>query len=209
MQAELIGVPPVVTEFEGLDRIGARCRIDPSVSVMRFGDSVEPRVLLGDDCGLYAGTRMVVGDLVNPRARLALGSRVLVNVGAYLSGEGGLEVGDDVLIGPHACLLSAGHQAHNGPLNINANPLTYGQIKVGSGAWIGAGAIVLQGVEIGEGAVIGAGSVVTRNVPPAVVVVGNPARVVHARSGVDGHHAMDDYPEPRSFFRRWWARLRP
>jgi len=51
-------------------------------------------------------------------------------------------------------------------------------IRIGSGVWIGGGAIVLPGVTIGDGCVIGAGSVVTRDLPPFSLAVGNPARVV-------------------------------
>ena len=43
-------------------------------------------------------------------------------------------------------------------------------------AFIGTGAIILPGVEIGENAVVGAGAVVTKDIPPNVTVVGNPAR---------------------------------
>jgi maltose O-acetyltransferase len=50
-------------------------------------------------------------------------------------------------------------------------------IRIGSGVWIGGGAIILPGITIGDGAVIGAGSVVTRDVPADTVVAGNPARV--------------------------------
>jgi acetyltransferase-like isoleucine patch superfamily enzyme len=46
------------------------------------------------------------------------------------------------------------------------------------GATIGSGATILCGIEIGENAIVGAGSVVTRNVPPATIVAGNPARVL-------------------------------
>jgi acetyltransferase-like isoleucine patch superfamily enzyme len=49
---------------------------------------------------------------------------------------------------------------------------------VGRNVWIGAGATVLQGVTIGDDAVVAAGAVVTRDVPPAVLVAGVPARVV-------------------------------
>ncbi len=45
-------------------------------------------------------------------------------------------------------------------------------------ASIGSGATILCGVTIGEGAVIGAGAVVTKDVPPATVVAGNPARIL-------------------------------
>jgi UDP-2-acetamido-3-amino-2,3-dideoxy-glucuronate N-acetyltransferase len=46
------------------------------------------------------------------------------------------------------------------------------------GASIGSGSTILCGVEIGEGAIVGAGSVVTKDVPPGMIVAGNPARVL-------------------------------
>jgi acetyltransferase-like isoleucine patch superfamily enzyme len=49
---------------------------------------------------------------------------------------------------------------------------------VKSGVAIGSGATLLCGITIGEKAVIGAGAVVTRDVPPGVVVVGNPAKIL-------------------------------
>ena len=45
------------------------------------------------------------------------------------------------------------------------------------GASIGANATILPGIEVGSGAMIGAGAVVTRTVPPNAIVVGNPARI--------------------------------
>jgi hypothetical protein len=52
---------------------------------------------------------------------------------------------------------------------------------LGHDVWIGHGAIVLPGRRIGTGAVIGAGAVVTRDVPPYAIAVGNPARVLRQR----------------------------
>jgi len=51
-------------------------------------------------------------------------------------------------------------------------------IKIGNKVWIGFNSIILKGITIGEGAVVGAGSVVTKDVPPYVVVAGNPAKVI-------------------------------
>lgn len=56
-----------------------------------------------------------------------------------------------------------------------------GAISIGHDVWIGANSIILSGVTVGTGAVIAAGAVVTRDVPPYVVVAGNPARVIRAR----------------------------
>ena len=50
-------------------------------------------------------------------------------------------------------------------------------MKVGSGVWIGANAMVMPGVTIGENSIIGAGSVVTKDIPANVIAFGNPCKV--------------------------------
>lgn len=56
--------------------------------------------------------------------------------------------------------------------------LQTGAVVIEDGAFIGVNAVILPGVRIGTGAVVGAGAVVTHDVPPATVVAGNPARVI-------------------------------
>ena len=105
----LLGIPAFTASHAGVDRMGVECRLDPSVSVMRFGQRADV-LCLADGVSLYAQTRLVLGDVVaDPCVGIRIGARTIVNVGGYLSGEGGLEIGEDVLIGPHAKLLSAGH----------------------------------------------------------------------------------------------------
>ena len=53
-------------------------------------------------------------------------------------------------------------------------------IRINDKAWVGINSIILKGVTLGEGCIVGAGSVVTQDVPPWVVVAGNPARVIRA-----------------------------
>jgi acetyltransferase-like isoleucine patch superfamily enzyme len=56
-------------------------------------------------------------------------------------------------------------------------------VSIGDGAWLGAGAKVLDGVAVGAHAVIGAGAVVRDSVEPYAIAVGIPARVVSSRAG--------------------------
>ncbi len=150
---------------------------------------------MGDRVSLYDGVRLVIGDPTQyPDTGLVFGSDVIVNCYSYLSGEGGLRIGDEVLIGSHVKLLSAGHAIDDGEHHIWRNPLTYNRTAIDSGAWIGAGATVLPGVHIGAGAVVGAGSVVTSDVPAGAIVAGNPARFIRYRRGL---------APPRRWWRFW------
>lgn len=199
----ILGVPEFTSEHPGVDVLGADCRIASSVSVMRFGQRADV-LCLADAVSLYAHTRLVLGDVVaDPCVGIRIGARTIVNVGAYLSGEGGLEIGEDVLIGPHAKLLSAGHAIDEGDVIIARNRITRAKIVVEDGAWIGAGAIVLEGVTIGRGAVVAAGALVRQDVPAGMVAAGMPARLIRARRG-DSWPALET---PPSGWRRVWSAL--
>jgi galactoside O-acetyltransferase len=181
-----------VGSFPGIDALGRGCRISASVTAFRPPNPHPGAgIFLGDEVLLFDHVRLLLGEA---DTRLSLGSRVIINVGGYISGEGGLAIEDEVIVGPHVRLLSAGHAIHGGDAVVAKNPITRGEIRVGRGAWIAGGATVLEGVTIGEGAVIGAGSVVTGDVPAFAVVVGNPARVVCYRRG----HAAASFS-----WRRW------
>jgi acetyltransferase-like isoleucine patch superfamily enzyme len=130
-----------------------------------------------------------------PNANIRIGNGVVMNISAYISGEGGLVIDDFAGIGSNSNILTGGHVIHEADEVFFNNPLTFGPIHIGKGAWIGAGATVIDGVTIGEGAVLGAGSVANKDIEPYSVYVGNPARFKHYRRG----------HEPKSFDKnRWW-----
>ena len=112
------------------------------------------------------------------------GATITIGEGSRLHGSC-LHAGESISIGKR-CLIAANCQIIDG----NGHDLSFphvhlrGQTTGGSSpieiqddVWIGLGATILRGVTIGRGSVIGAGSVVTRDVPPMVVVTGNPATV--------------------------------
>lgn len=114
------------------------------------------------------------------------GTQVFFNFGCTLLDSAPITFGDFVAIGPNCQFITATHPlTFNERLIDNPNgplpkiPITIARpITIGSRCWIGAGAIIMPGVNIGEGAVIGAGAIVTKDVPPNVLAVGNPARVI-------------------------------
>jgi maltose O-acetyltransferase len=107
-----------------------------------------------------------------------VGARTFANFGLVSLDVARVTIGDDVQIGPGVQLLTALHPVAAGPRRDKweaAKPIT-----IGDNVWLGGGAIVLPGVTIGDNTVVGAGAVVTRDLPPDVVAVGNPARVIRA-----------------------------
>ena len=105
-----------------------------------------------------------------------LGARSFVNFNAVLLDVARITIGVDVQIGPNVQLLTATHPVEAALRRAKweaAQPIT-----IGDNVWLGGGVIVLAGVTIGENTVVGAGAVVTRDLPPNVVAVGNPARVI-------------------------------
>jgi acetyltransferase-like isoleucine patch superfamily enzyme len=203
-EGELQGLPEIWSHENppsGFDSVGQGVRIASTVTIFRGSESHPKRgIRLGDNVVLFDRVRLVMGDLVvNSQADLIIENNVMVNAGAYLSGEGGLILEKEVLVGPGAKILSAGHEIDGPPVSILGHTLTYGRICIQHGAWIGAGAIVREGVTVGRGAVVGAGSVVTRDVSPGAVVVGNPARFLRWRKGFQSTGLRGQ---------GWWNRLK-
>jgi acetyltransferase-like isoleucine patch superfamily enzyme len=179
-------------DYRGLiEHVGEGTVIADGVEIVRSGSKYLNRgIVIGDQCFLHSGSRFILGTLEdNPHTDLIMGNSVQINWGCYISGEGGLEIGDRVLIGPNVSILSAGHGYIDDRKWIQDQGLTYGKIVIEDDVWIGGGSVVLQGVRLGKGCVVGGGSTVVHDVPSYAVVGGNPARVIKWRGkrgqGVD------------------------
>jgi acetyltransferase-like isoleucine patch superfamily enzyme len=124
---------------------------------------VRERCVLGDDVVVGRGS-LVENDTT-------IGARTKIQAMAYVTAYSTVE--DDVFIAP--CVQTSNdnfmgrterrHELRKGP-------------TIRRGARVGAGAVLCPAVEIGEEAFVGAGAVVVKDVPPRVVVVGNPARIL-------------------------------
>lgn len=137
------------------------------------------------------GTNVSVGTpfVCDYGRNIYIGSNVSVNMNCTFIDCNKITIGDHVLIAPNVQLYTATHPVSlSERLTPNWNPetgeyfcRTYAlPIKIGNGCWLGGGVVVLPGVTIGDGTVIGAGSVVTKDIPPNVLAVGNPCRVIRS-----------------------------
>lgn len=135
--------------------------VGPGTRVWAF-THVLPGAVIGGDCNLC--------DHVFVENDVIIGDRVTVKCGVQL--WDGLQVGDDVFIGPNATFTN-----DKFPRSKHF-PETFSRTVIERGATVGANATILPGLTVGSHAMVGAGAVVTRSVPPRAIVVGNPARIV-------------------------------
>ncbi len=105
---------------------------------------------------------------------LVFGKRVFVNAGCKFQDQGGITIGDDVLIGQNVVIATLNHAMDPD----SRADMTPKPVHIGNKVWVGANATILPGVNIGEGAIVAAGAVVTKDVPARTVVGGVPARII-------------------------------
>lgn len=119
-----------------------------------YETAVHPTASVSPSATIGKGSVVMAGAIINSSA--IVGNHCIVNTGVSIDHE--CELGDYVHLSPHATLC--------------------GNVRVGEGSWIGAGAVVIQGIKIGKWSIVGAGAVVTHDVPDYTEVVGVPARPV-------------------------------
>lgn len=103
-----------------------------------------------------------------------IGENVFINSGCKMQDQGGIYIGDDVLIGHNGCLLTLNHvEDPDSRADMHPKP-----VRIEDKAWLGSNVTVLPGVTIGEGAIVAAGAVVTKDVEPRTIVGGVPAKLI-------------------------------
>ena len=113
---------------------------------------------------------------------ISLGDRAGISNSTIIDGRGGLEIGDDTIIGFQNIILTSTHEFERVDITIVQQGLYKKPVKIGKDVWTGCRVIILPGVIIGDHAIIGAGSVVTKDVQDWAIVGGVPARIIRMRN---------------------------
>ena len=157
-------------------RIGDNVVIDDQCLIDAKGTANEG-ITIGN--GVFVGRNTILscknGDIV-----LGDGANIGFNCEVFSASR--VTVGPNTLVAAYAYLVGGDHEMTDRSKDVVEQGRRSAGISVGAGAWIGAGATVLDGVMVGERAVVGAGAVVRSDVPAGATAVGVPARVLDTRA---------------------------
>lgn len=139
---------------------------------------------LGKHTVIQAGLR-----ITNPE-KVSVGSHCNFAQGVFITGGGGVEIGDWVGFGPEVKVWSVNHRFEDADQPWLLQGWDRKPVRIEDDVWLGASVFVMPGVTIGKGAIVSACAVVTKSIPAYAIVAGNPSRVVGWRKRPAG------LPEP-------------
>ena len=153
--------------------------ITANLNRLTFNDADEVRALFSDLIGKKVDDSFL---LIPPfyatgGADISVGRNVFVNQNCTFYDLGGLDIADDVMIGPNVSIITSGHPVEPSRRRafVIAKPIVIERNRLDRSRRNDH-----RGVTVGENSVVAAGSVVTKNVPPNTLVGGNPAKVIRS-----------------------------
>jgi acetyltransferase-like isoleucine patch superfamily enzyme len=156
--------------------IGSNVVIDDNCLLDAKGESNQG-IRIGD--GVFVGRNSILS-CKDGNIELKDGANIGFNCEVFSASS--VTIGAGVLMAAYAYVIGGDHDFSDPARSVLDQSRTSSGVIIGDGAWLGAGAKVLDGVTIGSHAVIGAGAVVREAVPDRAVAVGVPARVVSSRA---------------------------
>ncbi len=130
-------------------------------------------IKIGQGSAVWMGAQFTGGTL----NEIAIGDHCSIAYDSYWIAGAAIQIGNDVVTGHRVTFCTSDHDPDDPAFSRRDAP-----IIIEDHAFIGSLAMILKGVRIGRGAVVAAGSVVTKDVPPFMIVGGNPAKVIRQRA---------------------------
>lgn len=164
---------------------------------LRLGNDVYVSALakqgieFGDNVSIGAFSRIIVSTSFNNIGeKIKIGNNVGIGEFAYLGGSGGLEIGDECIVGQYLSCHPENHNHEDLNTSIRHQGVNRKGIKIGKNCWIGSKVTILDGVEIGDGCILAAGSVITKSFPANSIIGGVPAKLLKTRTH-ESYHTCD------------------
>jgi acetyltransferase-like isoleucine patch superfamily enzyme len=157
-------------------RIGDNVVIDDNCLIDAKGES-NTGITIGS--GVFVGRNSILS-CKNGDIELADGANVGFNCEVFSASR--VTIGRDTLLAAYCYVIGGDHDFSDPAAAVLAQGRRSSGVSIGAGAWLGAGAKILDGVTIADRAIVGAGAVVRESVPEGAIAVGVPARVVGQRA---------------------------
>lgn len=109
---------------------------------------------------------------------LKMGSNSAIGDFTHFGASGGIEIGNDVIMGAYISFHSENHNFSDPTRLIREQGVTSKGIKLGNNIWVGAKATFLDGCEVGDNCVVAAGAVVSGTFPANCIIGGVPAKII-------------------------------
>ncbi|HSD14321.1 MAG TPA: hypothetical protein VLB74_06710 [Flavobacterium sp.] len=137
------------------------------------------KIILGDNCKIGAYSHLTCTSHFSKYGKgLIMGNNSAIGDYTHFGASGGIEIGNDVIMGSYISFHSENHVFSDTTKLIREQGVTSKGIKIGNNVWIGAKVTFLDGSEVGNNAVVAAGAVVNGVFPDNVVLGGVPAKIL-------------------------------
>ncbi len=134
---------------------------------------------IGNNVNIGSFSQLVISTTFNNLGRyIKIGNNVGIGEFSYLGGAGGLEIGDNTIIGQYFSTHPENHIYTDKKLLIREQGVNRQGIKIGTNCWIGSKVTILDGVRLANNCIVAAGSVVTKSFQDNVLIGGIPAKVI-------------------------------
>jgi len=127
------------------------------------------------------GVKIKAGCIIDSPENIEVGNYFNLGEYSFVSGQGGVFVGNNVMIGHHVSILSSEHVYDKTHIPMREQGARYSFVKIEDDVWIGAGARILKGVLLGKGSIVASNAVVSKPVAPYSIVGGVPAHLIKTR----------------------------